>query len=140
MTKSHPKGKIAKGPTKLSRSVNHAIASLHEGDEANSLSTGRYKANYLTGVKMYGSHFNPGVVHKESSRVAIAPLSSRIKWKLLRSTQPIMDIDNPTLKDDIINFMRGYDWINNYIGVHSTPYITKTDIYKKLKENIPNIS
>ena len=98
---SNPKGSLAKGPTKLSRSVNHAIASLHEGDEANSLSTGRYKANYLTGVKMYGTHFNPGVIHKESSRVAIAPLSSRIKWRLLRSTQPIMDIDKPTLKDAV---------------------------------------
>ena len=50
---------------------------------------------------MYGSHFNPGVVHKESSRVAIAPLSSRIKWKLLRSTEPIMDMDNPVLRDAV---------------------------------------
>lgn len=49
-------------------------------------------------------------------------------------------INNYALKDEIINFIRGYDWINNYIGVHSTPYITKTDVYKKLKENIPNIS
>lgn len=98
---SNPKGKLAKGPTKLSRSVNHAIASLHEADEAHSLSTGKYRNYYLTGTKTYGSHFNPGVVHKESSRVAIAPLFSRIKWKLLRSQDPMIDRSNPILKDAV---------------------------------------
>lgn len=49
-------------------------------------------------------------------------------------------INNHILKDDILNFIQDYNWLDNYVGSHSTPYITKTDVYKALKENIPKIS
>ena len=51
-------------------------------------------------------------------------------------------INNNELKEDILNFIRSYNWLEDIQASiqEQAPCISKTDIYIKLKNNIPKIS
>ena len=65
-------------------------------------------------------------------------------WKVLEPNQDLRNfkivVDNDNYKNKIKELLTNHYYnINNTIGVISTPYIAKDDIYKYIKEQIPEI-